>query len=576
MVRGRLTRLARQLRGLICKVTPPVTDLDRRTLLRSGLAATALGTLGGASGCSTATSSKPVKAPAGPDLIGPGSPQVAAAEAARAKTGRTADATLVATAGQVDLGGLVVNTWSYHGQIPGPEIRVRKGDVIHVAVSNQLAAPTTVHWHGIAIRNNMDGVPMMTQAAVPAGQDFSYRFTAANPGTYWYHPHVGVQLDRGLYGPLIVEDPSEPAAYDYDWTVVLDDWIDGAGYTPDQVLADLRQGMGSMNTPSASPSSGMGGVAASPSPMMSGVGGMDGMSSSPSASPMSGMSSSGSNGSSPLLSGATSPLLGGDAGDVRYPYYLINGRIRIAPRTFTARPGQRARIRFINAGADTAFRVALGGHTMTITHTDGYPINPVQAGALLIGMGERYDVQVTLQDGVFPLVALAEGKNSTALALISTGMGTAPAPDVMPEELYGTVARYGAMHATTASALAVRQPDVTHTLQLTGGMARYNWGINGRSFDMSEPGALRFLMRHGQRVRVVFTNSTTMYHPMHIHGHTFQIAGNGPRKDTVNVLPKQQVICDFDADNPGQWMTHCHNLYHSPEGGMMAVLGYQA
>ena len=280
------------LRGLICKVTPPVTDIDRRTLLRSRLAATVLGTLGAASSCSTATSSRPGKASAGPDLIGPSSPQVAAAEAARAKTGHTAAAALVATAGQVDLGGVMVNTWSDHGQIPGPEIRVRKGDVIHAGLSNQLAAPTTVHWHGIALRNNMDGVPMMTQAAVPVGQHFSYRFTAANPGTYWYHPHAGVQLDRGLYGPLIVEDPSEPAAYDYDWTVVLDDWIDGTGYTPDQVLTSLQQGMGSMNTPSASPSPSMGGlgmVAASPSPM---TGGMNGMSSSPSARPMPGMSSS--------------------------------------------------------------------------------------------------------------------------------------------------------------------------------------------------------------------------------------------------------------------------------------------
>ena len=122
-----------------------------------------------------------------------------------------------------------------------------------------------------------------------------------------------------------------------------------------------------------------------------------------------------------MLSGASSPLLGGDAGDVRYPYYLINGRVRAAPRTFSARPGQRARIRLINAGADTAFRVALGGHVMTVTHTDGYPVDPVQASALLLGMGERYDVQVTLGDGVFPLVALAEGKDSTALALVRTG-----------------------------------------------------------------------------------------------------------------------------------------------------------
>ena len=423
---------------------------------------------------------------------------------------------------------------------------------------------------------------MMTQAPVATGEAFTYRFTASDPGTYWYHPHAGVQLDRGLYGPLIVEDPVEPAPYDQDWTIVLDDWIDGTGYTPDQVLTALRQGMTGMNMPSATPSpsmSGMGGMSgmtiASPSPSTGGMSGMPGMyTASPSPS-MGGMASTGSSGSSPLLSGAASPLLGGDAGDVRYPYYLINGRIRTAPRTFTGRPGQRVRIRFINAGADTAFRVALGGHTMTVTHTDGFPVIPRPTTALLIGMGERYDVQVTLADGVFPLVALAEGKNSTALALVSTAMGTPPAPGVLPRELYSPVTTSFALQPTATAALAARQPDVTYKLQLTGGMARYNWGINGRSFDMTQPGALRYLMKQGQRVRVIFTNTTTMYHPMHIHGHTFQVAPGGPRKDTVLVLPRQQVACDFDVGNPGQWMTRCHNLYHAPEGGMMAVLGYQ-
>ena len=277
-----------------------------------------------------------------------------------------------------------------------------------------------------------------------------------------------------------------------------------------------------------------------------------------------------------MLSGAASPLLGGDAGDVRYPYYLINGRVRTAPRTFTARPGQRVRIRFINAAADTAFRVALGGHTLTVTHTDGYPVNPVQAGALLLGMGERYDVQVSLGDGVFPLVALAEGKNSTALALIRTAAGSAPPATIRPAELDRVLRGYGALQPASSVALPSRQPDVTHRLELTGGMARYNWGINGMPLDMSSPGALRFLMRQGQRVRVIFANTTAMYHPMHIHGHTFAVNGSGTRKDTVIVLPGHQVACDFDADNPGQWMTHCHNLYHATESGMMAVLGYQA
>ena len=364
---------------------------DRRTVLRSGLAAAALGAVGAATGCTA----RPAASPTRRHLIGPHSPQVAAAEAARHATG-TVQAGVAPEAGHVDLGGPVVATWSYGGQVPGPEIRVRKGQTLQALLVNQLPVETTVHWHGVAIRNDMDGVPGMTQAPVPASREYTYKFTVAEPGTYWYHPHVGVQLDRGLYGPLIVEDPAEPADYDHDWTVVLDDWIDGTGYTPDQVLAALRQGMAGM------------GMAASPSPMTSGMSGM----------------SSGPTGPSPVMSGARSSLLGGDAGDVRYPYYLINGRVRGAPRTFTARPGQRARIRFINAAADTAFRVALGGHRMTVTHSDGYPLVPVRTGAMLIGMGERYDVEVTLGDGVFPLTALAEGKNATALALVRTGFGS--------------------------------------------------------------------------------------------------------------------------------------------------------
>jgi len=546
---------------------------DRRTVLRSGLAVAALGAVGAATGC-TARSASSAASPVRHHLIGPRSPQVAAAEAARNATGVVL-AGVAPEAGHIDLGGPVVPTWSYGGQVPGPEIRVRAGQILQVLLVNGLPVETTVHWHGVAIRNDMDGVPGMTQAPVPPDREFSYRFTVAEPGTYWYHPHVGVQLDRGLYGPLIVEDPAEPADYDHDWTVVLDDWIDGTGYTPDQVLAALRHGMGGMSMAAESPSpmtSGMSGMpmpAATPSPSATPT-------PSPSATPTPApMSPAPPSGPSPVLSGARSALLGGDAGDVRYPWYLINGRVRDAPRTFTARPGQRARIRFINAAADTSFRVALGGHRMTVTHTDGYPVVPARADALLIGMGERYDVQVTLGDGVFPLTALAEGKNSTALALIRTGFGEPPPPAIRPAEFGGALAHYGLLRATPSARLAARGPDVTYRLKLTGGMARYDWGINGHAFDMSRPGALQFLISQGQRVRVVFANTTTMYHPMHIHGHTFALGPAGPRKDTVIVRPGQQVACDFDAANPGQWMTHCHNLYHAPQGGMMATLSYQ-
>jgi FtsP/CotA-like multicopper oxidase with cupredoxin domain len=304
----------------------------------------------------------------------------------------------------VDLGGPVVHTWSYDGVVPGPVIRVSKGDVVRATFTSRISQPTTVHWHGVALRNDMDGT-QVTQQPIRPGASFTYQFTAAEPGTYWYHPHIGVQQDRGLYGMLIVEDPAEPGAYDQEWLVVADDWIDGVrGWTPDKVHARLTRGMGGMG---------------------------------------SGGSMGSRNGSGVLLSGAASALLGGDAGDVKYPGYLINGRVAAAPHVFTGKPGQRVRIRILNAGGDTAFRIALGGHTMTVAHTDGHPVQPVRTRALLLGMAERYDVLVTLKDGVFPLVAYAEGKNATALAVVRTAAGPMPAPGVRPAELAGVLRGYG-------------------------------------------------------------------------------------------------------------------------------------
>ena len=289
---------------------------------------------------------------------------------------------------------------------------------------------------------------------------------------------------------------------------------------------------------------------------------------------MSGMGS-GPAGASPVISGtARSSLLGGDAGDVRYPYYLINGRVRTAPRTATARPGQRARIRFINAAADTAFRVALGGHQLTVTHTDGYPVAPVQADALLIGMGERYDVIVTAGDGAFPLTALAEGKDASTMAVLRTGGGAAPTAEARPQELDGRLLAAHKLQVDEAVALQRKSPDRTIRLQLTGTMMHYDWAFDGKPYDASQ----RHPVRAGERVRLEFHNRTSMWHPLHLHGHTFALAKgqqDGVRKDTALVLPKRTLTVDFDADNPGLWMLHCHNVYHA-DAGMMTVLGYRS
>jgi multicopper oxidase len=458
---------------------------------------------------------------------------IAAVESARPHTGRTVTATLTPRPATIDLGGTLARTLAYDTDIPGPLIRANVGDEVAVTVTNGLDHPTSVHWHGVALRNDMDGAAPATLDIDP-GKNFTYRFSVPDSGTYWAHPHTGLDADYGLYLPVIVDDPREAGSYDAEWIVVLDDWTDGIGKTPQQLYDDLRP-----SSTSGNQMPGMPGMGSRPS--MAGVG--------------------------------TSTLLGGDAGDINYPYCLMNGRIPAAPTTFTPKPGQRIRIRIINAGSDTAFRVALAGHPMTVTHTDGYPVLPTEVDALLLGMGERYDVTVTAKDGVFPLVALAEGKNALARALLSTGAGTAPDPGFQPAEFTGRVGTVNTFTAAPAAVLRPANPDTTLAAKLSGTMMSYDWMINGRPYTDMQP----LTIRQGQRARLAFANATMMWHPMHLHGHTFQVikpdGSPGPRKDTVIVLPMQNVAVDLVADNPGVWMLHCHNTYHQA-AGMMTSLNY--
>lgn len=505
---------------------PHPRGLPRRTFLAGSLAAGA--------GLALSACGRTVTAPAGLQTQPTAVPTslndaIKAAEAARPHTGRTVSATLTPGPITVDLGGKVVNTLGYAQSVPGPLIRANVGDELQVRLVNKLGKPTSMHWHGIALQNDMDGA-MPATPNVPADATFTYTFSVPDAGTYWAHPHTGVESDTGLYLPIVVDDPKAPNNYDAEWIVMMDDWTDGVGRSPQQIFDDLKSGgMGAMG------SMGQGGM---------GQGGM----------------------------GGGDSLLGGDPGDVTYPYYVINGRIPEAPTTFAAKPGQRIRIRFINSGADTAFRVALAGHRMTVTHTDGFPVDPVEVDALLLGMGERYDVVVTAGDGVFPLVALAEGKNGLARALLSTGSGSAPEPGFRPAELDGRVGTVDMFTATPEATLKFTKADTELQADLTAAETAYEWGVNG-----PYPNNTPFSIRQGQQATMRFTNKTRMWHPMHLHGHTFAVLGAngelGARKDTVIVTPNQSVTVAILADNPGYWPLHCHNTYHA-EAGMATTFDY--
>jgi len=307
--------------------------------------------------------------------------------------------------------------------------------------------------------------------------------------------------------------------------LVLDDWIDGTGTNPDQVFENLKK-------------SGM-------KPMAPGG---------PGVTP-------------------TSPI-GQDGGDVEYPYFVINGRVPADPQVVDYRAGQRIRLRFINAGSDSAFRVAVPNTTMRVIQTDGYPVVPVQANSVILGMGERADAIVTV-NGSLPVVAVPEGKQSHAQ--LNMRVNNAPST-VNVDDFVASVGQEAPLDTATLSptpevTLAAKEPDQVIDAHLTGPVNGYTWPVNGKLYNPPNDGVP---VKPNQRVRIRFINESMMFHPFHLHGHTFQVMSNNvakARKDTVLVPPKQTVEVDFDTNNPGKWISHCHNTYHL-EAGMAFFVEY--
>ncbi|MDJ0354564.1 multicopper oxidase family protein [Paenarthrobacter sp. PH39-S1] len=516
------------------------TQVNRRSFIGLSVAATAAAALAACTGNTAPTQTTGADA----HRIMPDNPLIAEYESRRTSTGKTVSAQLTPAALSTSLDGKEITTWGYNGALVAPLIRATVGDLLEAKVANGLTDGTTVHWHGVALRNNDDGVQNVTQQPVAPGADFTYNFRLPHPGTYWYHSHVEMQRARALYGALIIEDPKEPLQYSRDWVIVLDDWLDGVTGTPDEVLQELSKGMSMSGMSGGTSTSGMtGGM---------GQGGMD---------------------MGHMLMGARSDFLGGDAGDVKFPFHLFNGRPPSQPETLTAKPGEVIRLRIINAAGDTAYRVGIPGQKLTLTHADGFPVAHRDVDAVVLGMGERIDALLTVRDGITPVLALAEGKGQLTYGLVATGIGTPPAAADLPAQLDGVVVDGGQLKADPSVTLPTKTPDRVHELHLTGGMGKYDWGINGKRFDMAKPFENTFDLKIGERVQVTFINDTMMWHPMHLHGHTFQVGDDGARKDTVIVRPKQTVTVQFDADNPGQWLTHCHNALHA-ERGMMGVFSY--
>jgi FtsP/CotA-like multicopper oxidase with cupredoxin domain len=413
--------------------------------------------------------------------------------------------------------------WAYNGTVPGPEIRVRQGSRLRVAVENRLAEDTTVHFHGIRLPNAMDGVPHLTQPPIAPGQTFSYEFDVPDAGTYWYHPHVNSaeQVGRGLSGPLIVEE-HEPVPVDRDIVWMLSDWR----LLPD---AQIRADFGNMHDKAHN----------------------------------------------------------GRIGDT----VTINGRV---PDTFAVRRGERIRLRLINAANARVFGLRFTGHAPTVIAYDGQPVSPhaLPDGAVVLGPAMRADliVDMTSKPGErFQIVDdYYRGLAYRLVDLLYEGVPfrerppdspIALPPNIVPEpNLDGAMRHEVVFNGGMMGQAMMRARGMGSMMDMMEMMRSGKvWFLNGAAM-MGHTMEPMFTLPRGRTGLIAMSNETTWWHPMHLHGHAFRvISRNGAPtryhewQDTVLVGPRERVEIAFVADNPGDWMFHCHVLEHQ-ESGMMGII----
>src|SRR5712691_3363944 len=428
-----------------------------------------------------------------------------------------------------------------------PGITLSPGERFHVDLVNRADTPTIIHWHGQLPPWTQDGFPWPQTPPIPAGGTHSYNY-AAIPGTYWMHSHQGTQEQSLMTAPLIVHSAEDLRADRQEVVLMLHDF---SFRTPDELLAGLTKSNGNQ---SAMPRSGM------DKAMNMGSGSMGAMN------------------SGTMEAMDMAPGMAMDLNDIDYDAFLANDRTLADPEVIRTEPGGRVRLRLINAASATQFWIDLGALSGTVVAVDGHPVRPVRGSRLPLAIAQRLDVLIDLpENGAYPIFAQVEGKRArTAIVLAASGapvsrLAAETAENAPPVDL--SLERR--LEAVTP--LAPRAPDVTHRVILAGAMAPYTWSLNGEYW----PNVTPLMIATSQRVAIEMLNSTMMAHPMHLHGHAFQVMSlngaplAGAVRDTVLVPPMGSVTIAFDANNPGRWAFHCHNLYHMMTG-MMTELRYPA
>jgi FtsP/CotA-like multicopper oxidase with cupredoxin domain len=476
-------------------------------------------------------------------------PFLAVTRAAAAPEPSTAKLRLTAGTRTLAVDGKPARVFGLIGPNGKPGLTLSPGERFNVDLANRADTSTIIHWHGQLPPWTQDGFPWPQTPPVPAGDTHSYDY-APIAGTFWMHSHQGMQEQSLMTAPLIVHSAEDMRADRQEVVLMLHDF---SFHTPDELLAGLTKPNGSQST---MPTSGMG------NNMNMGSGSM------------------GSGTMSPMNMGTMNMASGMamDLNDIEYDAFLANDRTFADPEVIRTEPGGRVRLRLINGASATQFWIDLGALTGTVAAVDGHPVRPVRGTRLPLAIAQRLDVLIDLPgNGAYPIFAQVEGKRArTGIVLAASGAAVsrlaaeagenAPPVDLSLERRLEAVAP-----------LAPRAPDVTHRVILAGAMAPYAWSLNGEYWPEVTP----LMIAKGQRVLIEMVNHTMMAHPMHLHGHAFQVVAingaplAGAVRDTVLVPPMGSVTIAFDADNPGRWAFHCHNLYHMMTG-MMTEVRYPA
>jgi FtsP/CotA-like multicopper oxidase with cupredoxin domain len=504
---------------------------------------------------------------------------------------------LKASALSLEIGELPVNFTGrprlatvVNGSLPAPLLRFREGDEVVLAVTNRLKVLSAIHWHGLQLPADMDGVPGLSFHGIAPGTSYDYRFKARQSGTYWYHAHAGYQEQTGLYGPIII-DPREPEpfAYDREYVVMFSDWSD---LSPEHIISLLKKQSDYFNQTKT---------------MFTESGAWARM--------------------------RMSPTDRADVSAATYTY-LVNGKTPAGNWTGVYTPGERIRLRFINAGAMTYFDVRIPGLKMTVVAADGQYVQPVVVDEFRLAVAETLDVIVTPEAAqAYTVFAQSMDRSGYARGTLAPAVGmqgSVPPLDRpvlltmddmghgdmagmdhdMPGMDHGSMVQHPASengnpfvdmqtmdpkprlgspgiglrewdlqdarmgHAPGHKVLALadlkssfpdpdgREPGRTIELHLTGHMDRYVWSFNGVKFSNSTP--LEFT--HGERLRIVLVNDTMMEHPVHLHGMWSDVEDEDGaflvRKHTVTIPPGTKRSYRVTADAPGRWAFHCHLAFH--------------